>query len=328
VQYLKLQKTTGVKIISYFLYGSRAEYKLELALSVFSALGQEALHAKEHPAEKITYCVITDQDDLGYSLPVEVLHLEREELARWTENGAYNHRAKPLATLKLLDHYKCPVAMIDTDTFFTDSPHKIFERISSSNSVMHAFEYSIGDQPIWSKLLQMIDGEITINGYTVQTRSPMFNSGVIGLTAENQYLLKDAIEVIDRLYALDPVFNIEQFAIGLTLSTKTKLHICSDIVRHYWGPERDFVRIQATRFLNEFSSCSSEEKIAAIAKEKFGPPSIPFRFKLLARLMGLFKRWSDTQRFAFICRLCERHCALTDPEYSQVWGKLGKQNIH
>jgi hypothetical protein len=317
-----------MKIISYFLYGSRAEYKLELALSVISALGQELLHAKENSSEKITYCVVTDQEYLGLSLPVEVLHLERDELAHWTENGFYNHRAKPLATLKLLNHYKCPIAMIDTDTFFIDSPHKIFQRIDNSNSVMHAFEYFLGDQPIWENLLRKVHGEISINGYTTNARSPMFNSGVIGLTAENNALLKDAIEVIDRLYALDPVFNIEQFAIGLTLGTKTKLRTSSDIVRHYWGPERDFVRIQAARFLNGFSTDNVTDKIAAVVKENFGPPPIPFQFKLIARVVGFLKNWSDAQRFAFICRLCERHCARTDREYAQVWGKLGKASTH
>jgi hypothetical protein len=315
---------TKMKIIAYFLYGNRSEYKLELALSVISAIGQEKIHADENTSEKITYCVITDQEDIGYPLPVEILRLEPGELARWTDNGTYNHRAKPSALLKALEHYKCPVAMIDTDTYFTKSPQKIFDDIDVANSVMHDFEYLIGNTPLWAPLLQKIDGQICINGYTTDSKSPMFNSGVIGLAIENKHLLADALEINDGLYKITPIFNIEQFALGLALSTKTKLHICNQIVRHYWGMDRDFVRIQAARFLEDFSETSINEKIAAVVREKFGHPSIPSRFKLIAWVLYFWKGWSREQKFAYICRLCERYYLQRDIEYSQAWGVLAK----
>lgn len=311
-----------MKIIAYFLYGNRDEYKLELALSLISAIGQENLHAMESLSERITYCVVTDQENLGYPLPVEILRLAPDELDRWTDSGAYNHRAKPMAMLKVLDHYKCPVAMIDTDTYFIDTPQKIFEKIDEKNSVMHDFEYLIGAQQLWAPLLNKINGKIDINGYTTDSQSAMFNSGVIGVSHENRILVEDSLKIIDALYSVDPIFNIEQFALGLTLNTKTKLHICSDAIRHYWGVERDFVRIQAARFMKDFSESNVKEKIEAVIKLKFGLPRIPLRFKLTARVLGVLKSWTGNQRFAYMCSRCREYYSISDKEYAAAWQTL------
>ena len=310
-----------MRIIAYFLYGASDEYKLELALSVISAITQENKQL-EDALDRITYCVVTDQKKIPYDLPVEILHLEPGELANWTDNGAYNHRAKPLAMLKVLDYYKCPVAMIDTDTYFIDTPQIIFEKIDRYNSVMHDFEYLIGSQSIWVNLLAKINGCINLGGYVIDGDSPMFNSGVVGLSFDNRHLLCDSLAIIDELNKIDSVFNIEQFAVGLSLNKKTKIHVCKNVVRHYWGIDRDFYRIQASRFFQDFSINNLAKNIDSITSQKFGTPRIPLSFKFMARVLCFLRGWTDAQRFSYICHLCEKYYSKKDTKYASAWRSL------
>lgn len=71
---------------------------------------------------------------------------------------------------------QCPVALVDTDTCFADHPAKLFERIGPGASVMHAFEYRIGETELWSPLLARLGGAGVVAEHPIDRAAPMYNS--------------------------------------------------------------------------------------------------------------------------------------------------------
>lgn len=311
-----------MKVLAYFLYGDRQEYQLELAFSIISALRCLKVQRLQQSQDAITISVITDRPELNFDLPVDRILLLPEEIAEWTQGGSYNHRAKILALLKVLDHYQAPVALVDTDTYFINSPVKLFDRISPQSSVMHQFEYSIGNQPLWRSIVEQLDEGMEIEGILVSGQSPMFNSGVVGIDPANRSLLETSLLVLDKVYSLSPIFNVEQFALGIVLNQHTKLSQSADIVKHYWGIERDFIHIQSSRLLSDPTLLSLESRLKKLESLELGCPAKPFKDKTVSRLLALMKRWDDDYRFAHLSYRCALSYATKDAEYANAWAKV------
>lgn len=309
-----------MKVLAYLIYGDKREYQLELALSVLSAL--RFLKESEQSQDAITIGVISDRHDLGFDLPVDHILVSPEEFAAWTQGGTYNYRAKILALMKAIDHYQAPVALVDTDTYFLDSPARLFDRVSPQASVMHNFEYEIRNKGYWRPVVEQLGDGIEIDGVLVSPKSPMFNSGVIGVDAANRSLLDKALAVMDKVYALSPIFNVEQFALGVTLNQYTKLTSSADLVWHYWGLDRDFIHAQTDRLLQKSSFADLESLLANLAALKLGSPAKPLWDKALSRFLGFSKGWSDDYRFAYLSYRCALSYAGKDKEYANAWAKL------
>jgi len=311
-----------MKILAYFLYGDRSVYQLELAFSVISAWRYLKDSQFQKGQDAITISVITDRPELNFDLPVDRILLTPDEIAEWTQGGSYNHRAKIFALLKALDHYQAPVALVDTDTYFIDSPVKLFDRISPQASVMHQFEYSIGDQPLWRSIVEQLGESMEIEGILVSGQSPMFNSGVVGIDPTNRSLLETTLLVLDKVYSLSPIFNVEQFALGIVLNQYTNLSLSADIVKHYWGMERDFIHVQSSRLLSDPTLASLESRLGKLESLELGCPAKPFKDKTVSRLLGFIKRWDDDYRFAHLSYRCALSYATKDVEYANAWAKV------
>lgn len=306
-----------MKVLTYLIYGNKREYQLELALSVLSAL--QFLTKSQ---ESVTICVVSDRHDIGLDLPIDRLVISPKEFAEWTQAGTYHYRAKILALMKAIDHYQAPAVLVDTDTVFLQSPARLFDRISPQQSVMHDFEYEIRDVPYWKPLLEKLGDGIEIEGMQIVPRSPMYNSGVIGIDVANRSLLDKALAVQDKLYALSPIFNIEQFAVTIPLYHYTQLVTSTDVIWHYWGLHRDFIHVQTDRLLQSASLANLDTLLANLAALKLGVPAKPPLEKAMNRLLGFTKRWDNDYRFAHLCYRCALFYSTKDGEYANAWAKL------
>ncbi len=304
-------------------------YEVELAFSVLSAL-----RFLKHQQEKVKFCVISDSadsllqpDDVGVELPIERLLLSPQELADWTHNSTYIYRAKLFALEKVIAHYQAPVALIDTDTYFLDHPLKLFERIARDCSVMHVRESEIGEIKLWEPIVNQLGSGITVAGIQISAQSQMFNSGVIGIDPANRSLIASAIEVLDYLYQLAPIFNVEQFAIGAVLDQKTQLSDSDDVINHYWGVRKEFVRVQLLKVLKE----NTIEKITQILEtpsleipEVY--PRIRVRDRIITTLNFLQHRDHDYRRAQLAYRTAlyyaKRHVG-----YANAWANTALESI-
>jgi hypothetical protein len=315
-------------VITYLLYGDNRTYQLELAFSVLSAL-----RFLRHQAD-CTISVISDRDDIGFDLPIDRIGVSAQEIADWTQGGVYPHRAKILALMKAIDHYQAPTVLIDTDTYFLKNPLELFQFISPDASLMHNFECTIGDHRLWQPMFNSLEPEkleqiyqTTSNDIRISPQLPMFNSGVVGIDISHRSLLDQALALLDRLYEVFPVFNTEQFALGVVLSQATNLSICPHLVKHYWGYERRFIHTQLADYLQNYSINYLDTFLETLPNLEIGYPPKPWRAKLAARCLSLLHGWNQDYRFAYLAYRSALYYAKTNVPYANIWAQIARRSI-
>lgn len=301
--------------LSYFVFGDKREYQLELTFSVLSAVR----HLRAQPAD-IRIVLITEQGKTRPDLPIEHVHFSPEEFRAWTNGGTNVHRVKEFSLLKVLETYGGSVAHVDPDTYFTAHPEKVFERISTTRSVMHEDEGPIAADPAWKQMLDT--GIREVNGYVVAPETRMFNSGVIGIHYDNRELLREAVDLEDKLYSIAPVFSIEQFATGSVLAKHTRLVGCNDVIEHYWGPRRPFIHLQCARLFPEFSKSVFERLVEQEELPQVGYPKISLFNKIGARLQLGSRARNKDYWFAAISYREALDCAAADPRLANAWAQV------
>ena len=316
-----------MKVLAYLFYGNQKEYQLELFFSIFSALRQLRAAGQQ---DDVVISVISDRLDFDPHLPIDHLHFSAAEFADWTRStrGVYNHRVKIHALMKAIDHYQAPVALIDTDTYFTASPTQLFERISSKKTVMHQLEFAhIADHSLWQPILEKIGDGIEISGVEVSPQSSMFNSGVIGVEPSHRELLERSLTVVDEVYGRSPIFNVEQFAVGVTLNQATQLSTSEDLITHYYGASRGFIHLQISRLFPDFTAATLEKLLKGSEFTVMGYPPKALSDQVITRILATLRRWHPEYRFAYLCYRSSFFYATQDPEYANIWAAIALQML-
>ncbi len=298
----------------YLVYGSRREYQLELSYSVLSAF-----HRARASGTALRIALIGDDGNLRPDLPLENLRITQAELALWTRGGSYHHAAKIHALSKALDLFGGNVALIDTDTYFTAAPARLFERIGAQRSLMHAEEGVLGDCTYLGPILERLSG-VSLS-YELSSATRLLNSGVIGLNQADGHLLTDALQLVHQLYALYPAFSIEQFALSVVLDRRTRLSSCAELVRHYYGYERAFMHLQIAQLFPQFTAERFHAHAQALPKLE-GFPEKRARDRLRAHCKSLLRSEGSDYRFAYLACLSAHRSARRAPAYADVWAGI------
>lgn len=299
----------AMETLCYLKYGNNQLYDLELSYSVLTA-------KKFSLSSPLRIVLLTTACGVRSDLPVEHVIISDDQLNNWTRGGAYMHEAKIHAVAAALDRYQGKVVLIDTDTYFTADPHFIFERIDANSSVMHANDGLLGEHSYWQTLLKGVPGEVA--KYAVLPSSNMYNSGVVGIDFANRHVLADVLALSRALHEIDPVFNIEQFAFTAVLSRHTKLGLCADVVKHYWGFQRRFVHAEVRRRWSN----RTEAEFNNLINQRFsvGIPDKPLRHKIHSRIRAALGRQSRTYAFAHLAYLCAQSC--NDDILANCWAHV------
>ena len=310
-----------MKVLTYFLYGNRAEYELELTLSILSALRH--LGPDRHD---ITIAVVTDRTAFLPGFPIELITVPAAEIVAWqaTPVGKFNHRAKPHALLAALDRYQAPAVLLDTDTYFLRDPREFFTRIADDKSLMHASDhYAIADNALVAPIAEKYPNGVDLLGVHIDPQSEMLNSGVVGVTPANRHLIVQAIELIDQLYSITPAFTIEQFSFGLFLRTYTQLSFCEDILLHYWGVgyRKPFIHLAVSRFMKEHEGKPWQTVVEASQILQPDFPRSPKLDLLAAKILGKIHKWDGSYQFAYLAYRTALSKAAKDPELANLWAQ-------
>ncbi|WP_141683999.1 hypothetical protein [Rhizobium sp. AC44/96] len=297
-----------MKTIAYLTYGNRREYGLELTYSVMSAV-----HFLRQRNDNIQIVLITTAASRRDDLPVRHLIIDDDEMDRWMLDGKYAHAAKYAAFLRALDESQGQVILIDTDTYFTQHPETLFERIGPKRALMHDYDTTLGTHPEWTKLLAQIGGPIA--GYRVDGASVMLNSGIVGADWSIRSQIDEVYDLMSGLFAIEPVFNIEQFAFSAVLGKYASLSVCPDVVRHYWGFDRPFVQAQIDDLFPQFSRDLFDQHVGQLCA--FGTPPKPLRHRLRARLMAALRGNNRQYGFAYLSYLCA--LSSENPKLADAW---------
>jgi hypothetical protein len=193
---------------------------------------------------------------------------------------------------------------------------------------MHHREFAhIADHPLWLPMLEQIGDGIEVGGVKISQGSSMFNSGVIGVEPEHRGLLERALEVVDDLYGRSPIFNVEQFAVGVTLNQFTQLSTSADLMEHYYGPSRNFIHLQISRAFLDLTTTDLEQRLADPAPLEVGYPTKALPDKIIARILGFIRRWQPDYRFAYLAYRSAFFYANQDARYANIWADTALQTL-
>jgi hypothetical protein len=297
--------TAHPKVLAYLLYGPKPEYRAELTFSVLTALRLLG------PQDEVQIVIVTDEAEALRGLPVRVLPLAAGEMREWTQDGAYTHRAKPLALRKVLREFGAAAALVDTDTYFKGDPRRLFERIGPGRALMHDREgYTLAGATEWLPV---------VAAGVVPADTEMLNSGVIGVDPEDAGLLERAVETIDRIRAVAPVFNAEQVGVALGLRTEAEIGFCADVLAHYWGYLRPFLLLEVQRFLAANAGASADALIAGSAGVRVELPPKRLVDRVAAKALSKLRGWSPGYGYAWLCYRTGLAYAGKDPEVATLW---------
>lgn len=303
----------------YLVYGSDPQYQQELSYSVLSAC--RAAQGKSDGFRILLFC---DEANQRPDLPVTSYVMSAQERHDWTFGGTYNHALKIYALRKGLELSGGKLCFVDTDTAFLQDPQELFDRISDKTAVVHHNEGLLSQRSRWSVLLQEGWGKLIERAPSagladlVHPDAPMYNSGLIGLTADKGNLLERAGQLAHDLYQLEPVFNIEQFAVGAVLGQTHEVITGQDLVDHYCGYRRFVFHRQipgALAALNGDFSAKAATELPVISDL----PK-PWLAKIRAHLNARMHGRSATYRFAYLCYLCG--CAAKSVVHRQIWADI------
>jgi hypothetical protein len=135
------------------------------------------------------------------------------------------------------------------------------------------------------------------------------------------------LEVVDDLYGRSPIFNVEQFAVGVTLNQFTQLSTSADLIEHYYGPSRNFIHLQIARAFPELSAIALEQRLADPAPLEVGYPTKALPDQIMARMLGLIRRWQPDYRFAYLAYRSAFFYASRDAGYANIWAATALQTL-
>ncbi|MFT7530434.1 MAG: hypothetical protein ACI9FD_001439 [Gammaproteobacteria bacterium] len=233
----------------YLDYGKDDMRRLQVLFSVLSAHYYRVTHNQEF--DIILY---TDCPDQYRKLPVKLREIHAEELTIWKGPHQYNHRSKPAALLDAMDDNSRAYALIDSDTFFLESPTKIFDAMDNGDAVMWKPEAPVADiEPLTA--IREFEYHSAPDIYQLKNTTMTWNSGVIGIPGGNKKMARDIISVIDLIHPqLDHLFVSEQYAASIVLENCYPLVSAEPWLEHYWGSrKKDLISDQLAWFFSEHS---------------------------------------------------------------------------
>lgn len=237
----------------YLLYGGGLSYRHEIKFSIISAL-------RESAGRPLSIVVYTDEPNVFSGWPVEVVELNPETLLAWTGGDGYLHRRKAMAIQDALRRFE-QVIFIDTDTFFTASPHALFERLAQADWIVDEVEGTWGawnDQLLYHATAGWLREQLGVGD-----NMRLINSGVLGFSKCGEEIMTEAVRLIDDLYPLAPdVHVIEQFAVGCAARNLAAPAQSNGIVCHYFG-EKAFWRAMLVEFFAQYGEVYNSALIEA-----------------------------------------------------------------
>ncbi|WP_425228624.1 hypothetical protein [Sphingomonas sp.] len=228
-------------VLAYFCYGSKGVCDQ----AIYSILS--LLHVSGGVPSGCRIVVYSDRPADFARLPVEMVPLDQATLDTWLGDSDYVHRRKSCMLIDALERFGERVFLIDSDTWFRRAPDAMFRRAGPGRACFHLCEGYLtqtGTPPDDALARQLRAGDYRLPSrerIVVDRRTPMWNTGVIGVHADDLPRVRAALALSDAIWAgADPVgaygrkvHHAEQFAMGVAFAD-CRLTEAADTVYHYW----------------------------------------------------------------------------------------------
>lgn len=245
--------------IVYLCYG-QIEVCEQALFSVISLLSKsksnsfsKVLIYTDHPAVFENYFSESDK--------VKIINHSKEEFLKWRGEINFSLRVKLEILIDAFEKYSGSIVFVDADTHYLSDPAPLWSFIDENNSLMHLREnmLSEGKDPLTKKICKFAQkNKFEISGVMIPLSEStiMWNSGVIGVSASNKNLFLDALKLTDKMYKIYPKHIMEQLALSILLTWKTKVHASDHVIYHYWNQKPEY-QTAIQNFLNKNSNLQS-----------------------------------------------------------------------
>lgn len=258
---------THASQLIYLAFGE-ATYQREAVFSISSGLAHLGRDARN---SAFGIRVFTDSPGYYEKLPAEINAID----PKWAGPHRYHFRIKHAALLETLKNCEKAI-LIDTDTFFRQSPETLFSRVTPGSLLCNAIGRPLGAAPALPKeMLVRLARDNLLCTDLHQT-----NSGVIGLAHDDQKLLEHSIAWMDELRPMAPeLYTLEELSLALAAHGTLELRSCTDVVHHYWSRKTHFRAKVEAWFNKHHHAPLSEEAMhdALLLNDRLPRPPHPNR---------------------------------------------------
>lgn len=190
--------------------------------------------------------VYTDKPKYFERHGIESRQVSAEQVSQWRGRYNFEHRFKIEMIRDANQFFGVPLLYLDSDTYWKASPAPLFSAIADGSFVMYSYEGVLSEsyQPVLHRFLASLSGQ----KFGISSKSPVWNSGVIGLPVDIAPLLEEVLKLTDDLFQGCYQRNwLEEFAFAHILSKHSSIVLATQEVNHYWS-----YNMQAQMVLKEF----------------------------------------------------------------------------
>jgi hypothetical protein len=244
-----------------YLVLNSPEIRDQAAYSIMSAR-----HCLNVAAAKLNIVVFTNIANHSDLLADEIVALDEIMVTDWVGPGAYIPRAKLAALSYALKRYGASTVLLDTDTFFRQSPHFLFARIAEGRFAMDLEEMEF---PIETRerLLAAEVASAKMATLGLSKKVSMWNSGVIGVCPGDLGAIEEALALCDLVFEATRDWYSEQLVLTYCLSQRGKIASCCDVVYHYCHPKlKESFRQRYKRLISDYGADQISNRVAKCLK--------------------------------------------------------------
>lgn len=228
-----------------------------------------------------------------------------ELIIKWRGKIDFVHRVKVEILLHFFSKHSGSVLYCDTDTYCLQPIIRLFKLIENDTIYMHCNEGLIRESnniviKKWKQFLNTKNMQVNVKTITDIHDVCMWNAGLIGLSSNKAYLLKEVLNLTDSIYPIFPKHTVEQFAFSYVLQKNGLITAAEDYIFHYWNLKEYRV------LLNKFYEINRGKSLQELAIKilPFMPHSImkdKMAYKNLPVLKKLFtKKWDINSYSTFL----------------------------
>lgn len=303
----------------YLVFGAET-YHQEAVFSIASALA----HLGGPDDMPLDIQVFSDNLAPYRDLPVQAHLLDEATRKGWCEPHGYHFRTKHVLLRQVLQTAERAL-LIDTDTFFHDSPMALFERVAPGTLLCNAFHAKYGDNRE-GVLYETLAKHLAERGLA-DNDMWLLNSGVIGITQQEAYLLDRSIELMDELFPMARgAYTLEEFCLSVAAYHKVNVRQCPDLIHHYWSRKQLFRAKVKAWIAKHAASPISAAALADTRRVSAHLPRPPRLQRLMYKLITMALPKRKQQFIREILYGCYEHENEFDQACGPVWWEKARQN--
>jgi len=246
-------------VIMYLTFGENPEYHTQAYYSMLSFRKQMTADDR--------LVMVTNMPQMYRCAEgwVETVVINDEQINEWKGKHQYMFRVKTMAVKMLASRYQDEhLLFLDTDTFLYGSLNEMKRLLDEGKGILHKDEgHPRGMKGPSLRMWNTVAGK-EYASVVMGEQHHMWNSGIIGMPKDKkQAIIDDTLVILDGMLD-DGVgsFNIEQYAMSVSMLKHTHVVAGEPYVAHYWGNKEEWNAIVANFVQRAFMERLTPEQMA------------------------------------------------------------------